>query len=307
MRLGEKFDLANAAAAELEIEPRRGLARAALLVADAMGQPAHLVDRSEIEAAAPDEGTDVIEEGLPRRNVAGAGARADEGGAFPRQRRALVMRGGGVERQGQRADFGGGAQPQVDAEDVALAGDLRQQADDLAGIALRCLPRLVALAARESIGIVEQDRVDVRGIVELARAMLAQREPDHALRLGIGHAPGQRGEDGRMERAVGEGGKLAHDLVEREGPGEIAHREDQSQAQPLAPQRGGDLCVLRPLGGAQGLLAPPRGEQFGELGPAVERLPEEGRVLAGAVECEGPVGVHRHSSCRCPALQASLP
>src|SRR5690606_3239011 len=89
--LGEELDLADPAAAALDVEARPRIAPAAIGTADARGQPADLLDRGKIEAAAPDEGAQRAEERLARLAVAGRGARADERSALPRQRRALVV------------------------------------------------------------------------------------------------------------------------------------------------------------------------------------------------------------------------
>src|SRR5690606_9254937 len=53
--LGEELDLADAAAAALEIEAGARLDRAAIGPADPPGEPADLLERGEVEAAAPDE------------------------------------------------------------------------------------------------------------------------------------------------------------------------------------------------------------------------------------------------------------
>ena len=67
VRLGEELDLANPAAAALDVEARAGLARAAIGLADARGQAADLLDRGEVEVAAPDERADRGEELARRR------------------------------------------------------------------------------------------------------------------------------------------------------------------------------------------------------------------------------------------------
>ena len=146
MRLGEEFDLANTAAPQLEVIVRLGRAGPALFVADAVGQTAHLVDRAEVEAAAPDEGADMVEERLACTDVARTGPRTNERRALPRQRRTFVMRDGRVERDRQRTDFGCRTQAQIDPEDVAFAGDIRQQPHRFARIALGRLARFVPLA-----------------------------------------------------------------------------------------------------------------------------------------------------------------
>src|SRR5690606_14635187 len=153
---------------------RPRIAPAAIGTADARGQPADLLDRGKIEAAAPDEGAQRAEERLARLAVAGRGARADERSALPRQRRALVVAHRRVERQRERADLRGRAQPQVDAEHVALTRLPSQHLDHRLGIALSGLAGLVALAPRQSLGREQQHEVDVRAVVELARAVLAE-------------------------------------------------------------------------------------------------------------------------------------
>ena len=84
--LDEELDLADAAAAALEVIARADAAPLREMVADARGNLPNLVDHSEIERAPPDERLDRVEEALPKRSVAGSRARADEGGPLPRQR-----------------------------------------------------------------------------------------------------------------------------------------------------------------------------------------------------------------------------
>jgi hypothetical protein len=83
--LGEEFDLADAAAAALQIEAgAEGLALR-IMVADAAADRADLADRAEIERAPPDEGMDRLEEIAAERDIAGDHAGADERGALPGQ------------------------------------------------------------------------------------------------------------------------------------------------------------------------------------------------------------------------------
>jgi hypothetical protein len=236
MGLGEELDLADPAAAALEVESGTGLARAAMRLADAGGQAADFLDRHEVEAAAPHERAQCGEELLARGDVAAGRTGADERGALPRQRRAFVVRQRRVERDRQRRDFGGRAQPQVDAEHVAFAGLRRQRFDQRAGVALRRLARLVAPAPRQTRGIVEQDRIDVRAVVELVRAELAERDRGEARGLGVGHAADQDLGDRRVERAVAERAQLGHHEVERKRAGQIADGERRRQGQAFAAQ-----------------------------------------------------------------------
>src|SRR3546814_5928096 len=65
-----------------------------------------LADRPEIERAAPHERAHAVEETLAQRDIAGAGPRADEGGAFPRQRLRFVIAQRRPDRQRDRRRFG---------------------------------------------------------------------------------------------------------------------------------------------------------------------------------------------------------
>ncbi len=204
--LREEFDLADAPAPLLEIEAGAGPQRPVVVGADPLGQPADLGNRAEIEALAPDERPDRGQERLARRQIARAGARANERRALPRQRRAFVMAQRRFERDRQRADLAGGPQPQIDPEDIAFGIDVAHHFHQPPRHPLRRFARLVALAPRKQVGIVEQDRIDVGRIVQLLRAVFAQRQRDEPGGLGIGHAVRDRFGDRRIQRAVGKGG-----------------------------------------------------------------------------------------------------
>ena len=118
--LHEKLDLADAAAAELDVVALdRDLAMAAI----GMDLPLHRVhvgDRRVIEIFAPDEGRQIAQQLLARGEVAGARPRLDQGRALPVLPAAFVV----VERRlGRDRDLGRGrigAQPQIDAKNVAV-------------------------------------------------------------------------------------------------------------------------------------------------------------------------------------------
>ena len=109
--LDEEFDLANAAAAALEIVARPDARPLRKMVADARGDLPNFFDHTEIERAAPDERLDRVEEALPERDVAGSRAGADEGRPLPRQRARFVMRDRGIDGQRDRRDFRRRPQP----------------------------------------------------------------------------------------------------------------------------------------------------------------------------------------------------
>jgi hypothetical protein len=70
VRLGKEFHLANAAAPALQVIAGADRLPAGVVIADAGGQAADLGDRAEIEAAAPDERADRVEEGPPCGDIA---------------------------------------------------------------------------------------------------------------------------------------------------------------------------------------------------------------------------------------------
>jgi hypothetical protein len=112
LSLHEEFNLANAAATELDVVP---LDRNLVVTAIRVDLPLHRVnvgDRGEVEIFAPDERRKPLEQSFPGRDVAGAGARLDHRRAFPILSSALVvierrsgwnrdLRGGGIRTQPQ--------------------------------------------------------------------------------------------------------------------------------------------------------------------------------------------------------------
>ena len=131
--LHEELDLADAAAAELDVVAfDRDFAAAAI----GLDLPLHRVDvgeGDEVEIFAPDEGRKLREQSLAGGDVAGAGTRLDHGGALPVLSTALVVVEGRRDRHRDLRRGGIGTQPQVDAEDVAVRRALLQELDELAG------------------------------------------------------------------------------------------------------------------------------------------------------------------------------
>ena len=120
--LREKFDLADAAAPALQVIARPERLALRKMIADPVAHRADFLELAEIEAAAPDEGLDRRQELFAERAVARRGARADERRLLPRQRFGFIIGNGRVHRQHDRGDLGMRAQPQVDAQDMAVAG-----------------------------------------------------------------------------------------------------------------------------------------------------------------------------------------
>src|SRR3546814_6884398 len=146
------------------------------MVADPPTDRPQLSDRAEIEAAAPHERMDGVEEIATERPVAGDAAGADEGGALPREGTRFIIRDGGVDRERDRSRFGRGAKAEVDAEDITFRIPLLQRLDHPLADTDRRLRRLLAKFHRKSGRIEQQQEVDVRGVVELPATALAERD-----------------------------------------------------------------------------------------------------------------------------------
>ena len=202
------------------------------------------------------------------------------------------MRRRRADRDRQRADFGSRAQAQIDTEDITFGRGLGQDPHRLAGIALRRFARLVALPAGQRFGIVDQDRIDVGAVIELARAMFAKRQTDHPVRLRPRHAARDGGGDRGVERTVGKGRKLAHHAVEIEPARQVSDRQRSCQRQPLAPE--GDAGILerlaRRLGLEQRRFDIARLQQRFQIRQALQRARQEGRMRMRPCERSGPVG-----------------
>ena len=72
-------------------------------------------------------GLQALEEGLAGGDRAGAGARLDVGGALPGAADALVVVLGRLGGDADRRHRGVGAEPQVDAEDVAFGSVISER------------------------------------------------------------------------------------------------------------------------------------------------------------------------------------
>ena len=222
--LREELDLADAAAPALEVEAGSDRLAAVEMVADAQRYRLNVADRGVVEAPPPHERPDRGKERLPQRDVAGARPGADERGPLPRLGLRLVIVFGRGNGERDRRHLARRAQPQVDAEDVA-ADRIGHQRDDPPRDADGGVGRLLARAEREPGGVVQQDQIDVRRIVELVAAELAERDRDEP---GVRPTPlGKRGGDARVERGIGEGRQRRRHPLERPRPAQVGERDDQ--------------------------------------------------------------------------------
>ena len=234
--LREKFDLADATAPALEIVARAERLPLRIMIANPPRDTANLADGAEIERAAPHKRLHRGQEALAQRNVSRRRTRTDEGGALPWQGQRFVIGNRRIDRQGDRRDLGRRAQPQVDAQDIAVAIPRLQDLDDALGDADRGFLGRFARAMRQRRGIEQQDRIDVGGIIEFVAALLAERDSGKADRGGARRAFLDRGQDRGMQRAIGKVRQSARDRRQILAPRQVADRDSQCQPPALQPQ-----------------------------------------------------------------------
>jgi hypothetical protein len=186
--LGQEFDLADAAAPQLDVVAALGMQAllAADLGADLGVHGADRVDHAEIEVAPEHERAhDCFQRGDVQR-VAGDRARLDPGVALPLAALHDQVFLDHREAGRQRAGLAVRAQRHVDAEGETVLGDFGQRRDQLLAEADKELVvRQLALAgAGGGIAIlrVDEDQVDIGRDVQLEAALLAHGNDDHLLR-----------------------------------------------------------------------------------------------------------------------------
>ncbi len=178
--LDEELDLADAAAAELDVGALGGEALVDLLRVDLPLDRLDVGDGREIEAAPPDEGRELGQEGARAADVARGRPCLDERHPLPVLAEALVVADRRGDRRGRRRDRRIGPEAQVDAEDIAFGGPGLQHLGQRARDAVREGLGLDAVGQAERLGLVEDREVDVAGVVELERAVLAHGDREEA-------------------------------------------------------------------------------------------------------------------------------
>src|SRR5207249_10803987 len=136
-----------------------------------------VLERPEVEVAAVDEGHELGDEAFAEGAVPAPRTGLQPRGALPRLPPGLVVRERRRERDDDRPLAAARAEPEIDAEDEAVARDLAERARHLLGEAREELPER---AARRlfAVALVDVDQIDVGAVVELLAAELAHTEND---------------------------------------------------------------------------------------------------------------------------------
>ena len=236
VHLGEELRLADAAAPALQVIAGAERLALGIMVANAPGDLPDLRHRAIVQRAPPHERADRDQEPPPQRQVARRRPRADEGGALPRQRLRFIIADRRAHRQRDRRCLGRGPQPQVHAQHIAVAVARLEQLGRAPGDLDRRLVRRLPLAVRQRRAIEQQDRVHIGRIVELAAALLAERDRHEPLRRRARGPLLDRGADRHVERTVREGAEQPRHPTQVIGAGKVAQRHQQRDAPPLDPQ-----------------------------------------------------------------------
>ncbi len=211
LRLHEEFDLADAAAAELDIVAEHRDLAMPLDRVDLALQRLDVGDGGKIEIFAPDIGNETREEFFAERPVAGDGARLDHRGALPVLAHILVIDRRRFDRNG---DLGGArirTQPQIDAKDISIFSHVLEEDNEPLGETDEEGRRIDALGKPRCLRVVEDDQIDIARIIELIGAELAHAE-DGVTRILAGIALIERSKLAAAQR-------LAQKPVERRPEG----------------------------------------------------------------------------------------
>ncbi len=145
----------------------RGQSLVGLVHVDLALDGVDVCDRAEVEASAPDERIQLLEESLSARQVSGAGPGLDVGGPLPVLAHGLVVVERRLDRHGGGRGGGIGPQPEVDAEDIAQLGPFLQEAGERLGQLGGEGLWLHAGGQRQKRRLIEDRDIDVAGVVEL--------------------------------------------------------------------------------------------------------------------------------------------
>jgi len=245
--LHEKLDLADAAAAELDVVAFDGDFAMAAVGVDLLLHGVNIGDRGVIEEFAPDEWRQVAQKLFAGGDIAGAGPRLDQRRALPVLATAFVI----IERgfRGDRDLRGGrvGAKPQIDAKDIAVGRALLQKLHQIARQPHEKRRRLDVGRQRRRGVIEKHHEVDVAGEVQLIAAHFAHRQHDVAgTRFGVlriarteffaHNRLAEQVADGKAERRLGDFGQRRRHARDRPNAADIGERDQERRVRFHAAQ-----------------------------------------------------------------------
>ena len=246
--LGEELDLADAAAAELDVVAVDLDAAAAAMGVDLALDRVDVLDRREVQMLAPDEGPQHGDEGVAGLDVGRDRTRLDHRRALPVLTHAFVVGFGGIDREGEGCRARIGPEAQIGPEDVAVAGALLHHLHQIARHAHQPLLQARRIGRPHALVVVKHDQVDVARVVELAAAELAHAEDDEA---GMRDRPvavveGEESGRGRaaqealgraVERELGVFAEPGRHLLERPEAGDVREPGQEGGAPSTVPER----------------------------------------------------------------------
>ena len=302
--LRHELDLANTTLAELDVMAGdagnpvlSGAKSGALVGVDAPLHGVNVGEGGEVEVAAPDKGADGLEEAGAEGKVASHRARLQHGRAFPILSHALIV--GDGPRQGDAGRCGRrvGAQPQVGAEHVAVGVVCLHQGHEVTRHASVEGAGGVAVV-NTRVRIVQQDEVDIAGIVQFARAELAHAKDGETARLfrllGVGQAQlaavvggAQQVRDRGAQSRLGEVGQRLGDADEVPGAADIGDGGDQGDDAFGGAQRARQPGARRRRGVAGGDRR--HGPLYRRLGPGLHAQAQRRRLAHDEVGQVGAV------------------
>ena len=194
------------------------------------------------------------------------------------------MRDGGVQRQNDRGDFRRGAQSEVDSLHIAVRSPPLEKLDQASADAHRRFSRIIEFAPRKGLGIEQEEKVDVRRIIELAAAELTHGDNREPFRIGVRNAISDRASKCAIDRRVGKVRQQPGRLLKRQFSGEIAERHGERQPRPLPPKLVLDIFCRGFKGEARGRRSSVREESVGDLRKCLDSGPQERGMALRAIE-----------------------
>src|SRR5579871_818608 len=173
LRLGEEFDLADAAPAELEVVARHRNRTMAGMGVDLALDGMNILDRRVVEAAPPHKRLEVFQKVFAGVPVSGASPRLDKGGALPVLSHLFVVTQRGIDGDRDLSRAGIRPQPEVDAEHIAVGRDFAEQPDEAANEIDGSPARVAPPAERKAFAVVEGNEIEIARVIQLECTTLA--------------------------------------------------------------------------------------------------------------------------------------